>query len=495
MPERNASPLRSIRNAIRFAFGEGGSVKTRVLRSGMWVGASEAMIAVLNIVRSIFLARLLSPEIFGLMGIASIALRTFETFTRPGLAQALIARPQEFSEAAPTAFTMLVVRGFALAALMAAAAPWIGRFYDEAELAPMLTVLAALFVIGSLANINTIANQRNLDFRKLTYLSQVTSLSSMVVTVGMAYWLRSVWALVIGQLVSISIQTLLSYYFVGGRMRFGFDAEIARDLIRYGKFVTGSSIVLYIATELDSATIGKILGAEQLGFYALALTIANLVTTNLSKMASSIMMPAYSRLQSDRPALRNAYLRALSLVLLIVLPATAGLLLLAQPFIEVVYGERWLAAAMPLRILAVFGLLRAMAAFSGYLFEGMGAPKVAFQLGVLRLLVIVPLLIPMIQRFGLAGAAITVTIGIAAQWLGGLVYLRRLVGIRLHLVAEAIWRPLWMTIVMSGAVIACTHLVDASSVTGLLFAIACGVIVYGALSLPVLLAFRRERFG
>ena len=136
MPERNSLPLRSIRNAIRFAFGEGGSVKTRVLRSGMWVGASESMIAVLNIVRSVFLARLLSPEIFGLMGIASIALRTFETFTRPGSAQALIARQQDFSEAAPTAFTMLVVRGFALAALMAAAAPWIGRFYGESELAP-----------------------------------------------------------------------------------------------------------------------------------------------------------------------------------------------------------------------------------------------------------------------------------------------------------------------------------------------------------------------
>ncbi len=495
MPERNALPLRSMRNAIRFAFGEGGSVKARVLRSGIWVGASEAMIAVLNILRSVFLARLLSPEIFGLMGIASIALRTFETFTRPGLAQALIARQQDFSEAAPTAFTMLVVRGFALAALMAAAAPWIGRFYDEAELAPMLTVLAALFIIGSLANINTIANQRNLDFRKLTYLSQVTSLSSMVLTVGMAYWLRSVWALVIGQLVSISIQTLLSYYFVGGRMRFGFDGAIARDLIRYGKFVTGSSIVLYIATEVDSATIGKILGAEQLGFYGLALTIANLVTTNLSKMASSIMMPAYSRLQSDQAALRNAYLRALGLVLLVVLPATAGLLLLARPFIEVVYGEQWLAATMPLQILAVFGLLRAMAAFSGYLFEGMGVPKVAFQLGVLRLLVIVPLLIPMIKRFGLAGAAITVSIGIAVQWLGGLVFLRNLVGIRLRLIAKAIWRPLWMTIVMSGVVIACTQLVDANSVTGLLFAIAGGVTVYGALSLPVLLALRRERFG
>jgi O-antigen/teichoic acid export membrane protein len=484
-----------MRNAIRFAFGEGGSVKTLVLRSGMWVGASELMLAVLNIIRSVFLARLLSPEIFGLMGIANIALRTFETFTRPGLAQALIARQQNFSEAAPTAFTILVVRGFVLAAMMTAAAPWIGRFYDESQLEPMLMALAALFVIGSLVNINTIAHQRNLDFRKLTYLSQVTSLSGAIVTVGMAYWLRSVWALVVGQIVSVIVQTALSYYFIGGRMRFGLDTGVARDLFRYGKFVTGSSIVLYVATELDSAVIGKILGTEQLGFYALALTIANLVTTNLSKVASSIMMPAYSKLQSDKPALRTAYLRTLGLVLLAVMPATAGLMLLAEPFIGIVYGERWVPAAIPLQILAVFGLLRAMAAFSGYLFEGMGIPKVAFQLGLLRLLVIVPLVIPMTQCFGLAGAAMTVTVGIAVQWLAGLLFLRKLVGIRTRLVAAAIWRPLWMTIVMSGAVIGCALLVDVTKVMGLLLAIASGVIVYGALSLPVLRSLRRERFG
>jgi O-antigen/teichoic acid export membrane protein len=485
----------ALRKAIRFAFGEGGSVKTRVVRSGMWVGASGLILALLNMVRSVFLARLLSPEIFGLMGLASIALRTFETFTRPGLAQALIARQQEFSEAAPTAFTMLVVRGIVLAALMAAVAPWVADFYGEQKLAPMLTALASVFVIGSLVNINTIAQQRNLDFRRLTYLAQVTSLSGVVVTVGMAFWLRSVWALVIGQVAVTAVNVLLSYRFVPGRVRFGFNSGIARDLFRYGKFVTASSIVLYVATELDSAVIGKILGTEQLGYYALALTIANLVTTNLSKIASSIMMPAYARLQSEPVALRNAYLRTMGLMLLAVMPATAGLLILARPFIGIVYGNQWVSAALPLQILAVFGLFRAMAAFSGYLFEGMGVPKVAFQLGVLRLVVIVPVIVPMIRLFGLAGAAMTVTAGIAVQWLGGLVFLRRLVGIGLDQLIRVIWRPLWTTLVMSAAVFVCNLLIDPRSVLGLVLAIGAGVVVYSALNLPTLLALRRERLG
>lgn len=488
-------PLRAAKRTIGFAFGEGGSVKTRVLRSGIWVGASELTLAVLNIVRSVLLARLLSPQIFGLMGIALIALRTFETFTRPGIAQALIARQQDFDEAAPTAFTMLVVRGAVLAAMLAAAAPWVGRFYDEAELTPMLVAMSSLFVIGSLANINTVAHQRNLDFRRLTYLNQVAALCGIVVTVGLAWWLRSVWALVIGQIAQTLLNVTLSYYFIGGRMRFAFDSGVARDLFRYGKFVTGSSMVLYVATEIDSAVIGKLLGTEQLGFYALALTIANLVTTNVSKIASGIMMPAYSKLQADHAALRRAYLRTLGLLLLAIAPATAGLLLLASPFIGVVYGDRWLAAALPLQILAIFGLVRALAAFNGYLFEGMGVPKVAFQLGLWRLLVILPLIIPMIHRFGLVGAAMTVTAGIAAQWLAGLFYLRRLVGIELRQFAGAVWRPLWMTMVMAAAVLVVTMLVDPATVSGLVMAIAAGVLIYGMLSFPILLALKRERFS
>src|SRR5687768_8031363 len=104
-----------LKRVATFAFGDGGSIKARVLRSGIWVGASEVGLSLLGIVRSVALARLLNPEIFGLMALAMVVVRTIETFTRPGLAQALIARSGNFGEAGPTAFSLLVVRGFLLA--------------------------------------------------------------------------------------------------------------------------------------------------------------------------------------------------------------------------------------------------------------------------------------------------------------------------------------------------------------------------------------------
>ena len=474
---------------------EEGSVKTRVFRSVIWVGGAQVLGSALNFLRSVVLARLLTPEMFGLMGLASIAIRTIETFTRPGIAQALIARQKEFADAAETAFTLLFLRGLLLAGVLIAVAPWIAHFYDADVLAPMLQVLSAVYAVAGLANINTIARLKELDFRRLTTLGLTTSLLGTTVTIAAAYWLRSVWALVIGQLATAGAQALLSYLFIEGRPRFAWNSLVARELLSYGKFITGSSIVLFIALEIDSAVIGKLLGVEQLGYYTLAITIANLVTTNLSRLASNIMMPAYSKLQNDRPALRRAYLRTFALVMLVVVPAATGLILAAEPLVVVLYGEKWRAAILPLQIVAVFGLMHALVTFTGYLFEGIGLPKIAFQLGILRLLVIVPLIVPMTLKFGLAGAAVTITAAMAVQWIAGLYVLNRELEIRLRQIAVASWRALWSTAAMGLVVFGMMRVVDAGDVAGLAAVVLTGVAVFVLLNIPYLRALRNERLA
>ena len=483
-------PIRALKKAARFALGEGGSVKARVVRSGMWVGLSEASLSMLGLVRSVVLARLLTPDIFGLMGIAMVVVRAMETFTRPGIAQALIARQNDFEVASGTAFSMLVARGFLQAALLAAAAPWIGDFYDSQQLPLMLQVLAGAFILSGFRNINLIARQRELEFRRLTYLAQVANISGTLITIGAAWWLRSVWALVIGQLVTATLNAVLSYVFVPGRPRFEFDRAVARDLIRYGKFITGSSILLYVATEIDSAVIGKVLGHAELGYYTVAFSIVHMTTTQLAKVAANIMMPAYSKLQSDLVALRKAYLRTLQLVLFAVLPASLGLVLVAHPLIDVVYGEKWLPAAVPLQLLAVFGLFRSLAAFTGYLFEGMGQPKIAFIQGAVRLAVLLPLIVPATMYYGLEGAAVVVTIGMATQWIVGLIYLYKRLDVGISDMARSMWQPVWTAAIMGGAAWGMLQAVNANRVGGLLATMAVAAVAYLLPNLKMLLALK-----
>lgn len=484
-----------LRRLFRFALDDAGSVKARVFRSGIWVSLSGAIGGALNIVRSIVLARLLSPEMFGLMGLASIAIRTIETFTRPGISQALIARQREFGEASATAFTLLIGRGLLLAFLLLVFASFIAEFYGSEQLESVLAVLSLTFVIGGFANINTIARQRELDFRSLTYLGLVGSVLTTAVTVAAAFWLRNVWALVIGQVASVSFATLLSYYFIPGRVRIALDREIARELVTYGKFITGSSIMMFIAAEIDSLVLGKIVSLEVLGLYTLAYTIANLVTANISKIVSSIMMPAYSKLQSDVPAVRNAYLQSLNLVMLGIVPISVGLILVAEPLILIVYGEKWVPAATGLQILAVFGLVRSLASFTGYLFEGIGMPRIAFQIGTLRMLAVVTLIVPMVYWLGLEGAAIAATVGVTVQWLSGVYFLDRRLSLTSRELLRALWRPLWTSALMATAVLAVDQAVDGHTVPDLATLVATGAAAYVALNLRVLLAIRKKHLG
>lgn len=481
-----------LKKIVDLARTDGGSIRTRVLRSGVWVGLSEALLGVMGGLRSVALARLLSPEVFGLMGLANVAIRTVETLTRPGVMQALIARQGNFEDSGSTAFTLLVGRGALLTLVLAAVAPWIAAFYEEDELESVLACLSLIFLLGGLSNINTIARQRELDFRQLTYIKQAASLISTIATIAIAFWYRSVWALVIGQLTSAATTVVCSYYFVEGRPTFRLNSAVARQLLSYGKFITGSSIVLFVARELDSAVIGKLLGTRELGYYSLAAMVAFLPTGNVSKIASIIMMPAYSKLQSDPSAVRRAYCRVLAVVMLFVLPASVGLFVLAEPLIQVIFGDKWLPAAIPLQVLTLFGLLRALTSFSGFLFEGIGKPKAAFLLGLIRLLVIAPAIVPMIKFYGLLGAALTVTVGIAAQWLAGLVFLRKFAGITVAQLMGSIWQPLWTTVLMGFAACTLTLAVDARSLAGLATVVVASAILYGALNFRTLMALKRE---
>jgi O-antigen/teichoic acid export membrane protein len=484
-------PLDALKKAFKFAMSDDGSLKKRVIRSGLWVSLREAMITLIGLFKSIVLARLLSPDMFGLMGLCSLALSMVETFTRPGISQALIQRQSSFDDARDTAFTLLVARGLLLTALLAIVAPSVARFYGSDELKPMLQALSIVFLIGGFTNINLIGRQKELEFRQISYITQLSALLGTIPTIACAFWLRNVWALVIGQIATTLTSTLLSYYFIGGKPRLSFDRKVARELLSYGKFITASSIVIFVATNLDTAVIGKLLGTQELGYYVLAFTIANLIASSLSKLASSIMMPAYSKLQADKAALRQAYLRTLQIVMFATLPATLGAFLTAEFIVHVVYGEKWAGAVIPLQLLLIFGFLRGLASINGYLFEGIGRPHISLYVGLLRLSVLAVLIIPMTTRFGLAGAAASVTIAMMVQWLCFFVFANRTLSISFRHTMEVLWSPIWKSCVMAAAVMTLALYVDGMTNSGLAVLVLVGASVYLGLNARMLITISR----
>ncbi len=454
----------------------------RVVRSSFWVGLQNVGQSVLQTLRSIILARLLTPEIFGLMGLCQVAIRGLDLFTETGIAPALIHRQDRIEEAKDTAYTLQIARGVLLALLALPLAPLAAHYYGEPQLQNVILALSAVFVISGCSNINTILLQKQLDFRRLTMLELIVSLVSTVVVSILAWRMRSVWALVIGQILTSLLRVVLTYIIVPGRPRLRFDRTIALELFRYGRFITGLTIVLFVTSEIDNMVVGKILGFQQLGLYTMAFTLANLPATHIAKIASNVIFPAYSSLQRDPERIREAYLTVLRVVAAVSMPAAAGLATLAPDLLRLVYGERWTGATGALRILALFGAARAIGMLGGYLYNAIGKPNISFYMSGIKLAVILTIIYPLTARYGLEGAAMAVAVPQVIGDAIGLLIVEGQVGLALSSILFVLGRVMACCAVMVGVLLGGVWLLAPIGPGDLAMLILAAMAVYGALN-------------
>jgi O-antigen/teichoic acid export membrane protein len=471
----------SARRMSRFLGRTDGGLLQRVLRSGVWVGLQNAGQSILQTLRSIILARLLTPEIFGLMGLCQVAIRGLDLFTETGIAPALIQRQHRVEEAKDTAYTLQILRGLLLAVLALPLAPLAAMYYGRPQLQNVILALSAVFIISGFSNINTVLLQKKLDFRRLAFLELTVAFASTVAVCVLAWILRSVWALVIGQILTSLLRVLLTYVIVPGRPTMRFDRQIARELFGYGRFITGLTIVLFITSEIDNMVVGKVIGIPQLGLYTMAFTLANLPATHIAKIASNVIFPAYSSIQNDLARIRLAYMTVLRVVSAISIPAAAGLATLAPEILRIVYGERWIGAAGALRILALFGAARAIGMLGGYLYNAIGKPNISFYMSATKLAVILAIIYPMTARYGLEGAAAAVAIPQVIGDAIGLLFVRGQIGLPLSTMTLVIGRVVACCVVMMGVLLGAAHVLAPVGPLDLALIILAGMVVYAAL--------------
>jgi O-antigen/teichoic acid export membrane protein len=471
-----------LRRGISFLVGTEGGTLSRVLRAGTWVVFGTAGQMILQIVRQIFLARLLSPEAFGLMGLVLIATRALELFTAMGIGASLIHRQERVEDARNTAFTMQMLRGLILAIIILPVAPFAARFYSEPLLRDLMFVIAFVFVLDGATNINLVLLQKKLDFRTLTTYEMLVAVCGSVSVISLAFAFRSVWAMVIGNVVTAAVRVVLSYWLVPGLPTFRFDKQLAGEIFRYGRYITGFTVLAFFTSEIDNLFVGKLLGTEQLGLYTMAFILGNLPATAIAKTAAQVIFPAYSMLQNDPEALRRAYLTVLRTVAGMSIPAAAGLALLAPDVIHVVYGPKWIGASASLRILAILGAGRAIGILGGYLFNAVGRPNVPFYMNAAKLSIILLTIYPLTVAYGIEGAAVSVTMPQLLEPCVGILLVRRQLELPVGQVFAILGRITLASAAMMGAVALCRMWLPVTGPATLLALVAIGVAVYGLVS-------------
>lgn len=401
-------PLARLRSAVA-SLVPGGGLRERTIKSGIWVTAMNVGDRALQLGLMVILARLLSPEDFGLMGIALVAIHGLQRFTNLGLNEALIKdRNENVDDYLDTAWMLNLGRGVIIAGVMFLGAPLIASLAGEPRATPILRVIGISPLLLQLGNPGTVYFKKDLAFEKQFLYTMGASIANFTVAVTLALAWRNVWALVFGFMASDIVRTVLSYVLHDYRPWPSFDLDVARKLVDYGKWLTGSRIILFFINEGDDAIVVWLLGAASLGFYQVAYRFAMAPARELTQIVSSIMFPAYSKMQDDVGALRSAFFRTVKMTTFVSFPVGFGIMAIAPTFVTAFFGREWLPMIPVMQIIAVNGILISFTSVFGSVWMARDRPDYLVKVGLVRLPLMVIAIIPLTRAYGITGAAAAV---------------------------------------------------------------------------------------
>ena len=399
-----------IKKLVHFLLHPGERFSQRIIHAGFWVFALRITDLLFGLMRIIVLARLLSPNDFGLFGIALLSLSALETFSQTGFQQALIQKKGDIRLFLDIAWTVQVIRGFVLAGILFGIAPYVVSFFGEPTATLLLRAFGLSAIFQGLTNIGVVYFQKELEFHKQFIYMFSGTLADLGVAIPAALILRNAWALVFGLLAGNFVRMVMSYFVYPYRPHPSFNEQQFKELFGFGKWILGSSILIFLLTQGDDIFVGKLLGATALGFYQMAYRISNIPATEITHVISQVTFPAYSKLQNNIPKLREAYLKVLQVTAFLSFPIAGLIFVLAPEFTKIFLGEKWMPMVPAMQILAIFGITRSMNATIGSFFQGFGKPNIITFGAGFQLVVLAAIIYPLTSKWGIFGTSLAVVI-------------------------------------------------------------------------------------
>lgn len=427
------------------------------------------------------LARLLSPDTFGLVALANVFVVFMQIFLHQGFAQALIQRQQLDPEHLDTAFWTNVGIGCLLAIVGLTGAEHIAGWFNQPQLTPILRVLSLVFIVNSLNDVQQAVLERQFAFKSVAIRSLLAVVISGGVGIGMAIAGFGVWSLVGQQLIYETVAVAVLWGASDWRPGWRFSVAHFQDLFSFGVNILGSNFLNYINTRADDFLIGYFLGPTALGYYAIAYRVLTVMTQLLVSTIAQVALPTFSRLQEDLEKFRRAFYTATQLTSFVAFPTFLGMAVMARELVLVLFGEQWLPSVPVMQVLALAGILRSVTFAKGSVFMALGKPGWQFRLSLLNaVLNITGFLIAV--RWGILAVAASYVIRAYSVFPLGQWLLSKLTQIRLSVYLRQFIAPLLASGVMVAIMLAVKYWFT-PILNPLLLLMTCsviGAIVYSA---------------
>jgi O-antigen/teichoic acid export membrane protein len=472
---------------------------TRVVIRGVAFAASGFVLSnVLTLAAYLVLARLVTPNEFGILAAGSVLVYFSATFVESGLAAALVRRTDRIDEAANTVFvaTALAGAGFALVAL--SAAPLVGYFFGSGRVTAVAAAMAGILLLRSLGIVPNTLLQMRFSFLRRVVVAPAGVLGFGITAIVATANGWGVWGLVLGSYVLNIVELVFAWFFVRWRPQLRLASiEMWRSLAAFGRHVLAADVVMGAGDKVDSVVIGRLISTAALGQYRYAWRVAALPLAAIVNVGAYVLYPAFARIASDEERFRAAFLRALRWLSIVGLPASLLLLPLGQPLVVLAFGERWRPAGAALAAMCGFAAGHTYDSLASEAWKAAGRPDLLVRMHALSGISLVALMLAFLP-LGLTGMGVALSLSSVVVGVYALRVAGRVLEIAASRLVDEVWPAAVAAGVMSGVLFAFEHTVTRSDTHGVvvgLALLAAEAVVGITLFLVLLVALRPERRG
>jgi PST family polysaccharide transporter len=435
----------------------------------------------IGIISTLILARLLVPDDFGLVAMATAVGAVLDLLGAFSFDLALIQNQNAGRKHYDTVWTFNAIFGVGCGLILIALAAPAADFYKDPRLVQVMYALSLSYFLNAFTNVGIVSFRKDLNFDKEFQYIFYRRIITFFVTIGAALAFRSYWALLLGMTVGRVISLVMSYTMSSYRPRFSLAAS--SELFGFSKWLLINNILFFLLHRGCTFVIGRISGASALGIYTVSYEISSLPSTELVAPINRVMFPGFSKMR-DAGQIADAYLKLFGLVMLTILPVGIGIAVVADPLVLTVLGEKWRAAVPVIQLLAIHGAIGATQGNNGVVWLALGFPRTTTALAVLFLAVLFPALYFFMNAYGVIGVGLAYILAHIVTVPYSMALLKKVLKFDWGSLFAVAWRPSIAVAVMYAAVCWVDMLLEIQPpLLRLLFDSLAGALVYGTVVL------------
>jgi O-antigen/teichoic acid export membrane protein len=348
----------------------------------VWSFINTLGVQLLALITNIILARLLYPEIFGILGMAMVFTGLILVIQDAGLNSYLIYKQNISHQIVSTTFWLNIGISIILSLIIFSVATPISHFYHMDEVKIIIEYIALGMVFGSLGITNRALLIKKKQFKTLTIIDMIaefiTSLVSIYLAINHFELLAISSRLVVRPFLHSSMLLMISGRDIVGRPSW----YVIKEILPYSYRVLSTQIFIYFNNNIDYFLIGRLLGSKSLGIYTIAYQWSVLTRSYISGSVSKVAFPQISMIQNDLEKIRVTYMNIINKISFVTFPICIGLLIVSPEFIIVLYGNQWVETVPILQILLIYGMLTSIGNIRGTIFNGIGKPEINMWMNI-----------------------------------------------------------------------------------------------------------------